>query len=332
MIFTEWSTVDARRLAQWQAAFDRSGTRIQQSPAYAKALSGAGHRVGLAAGPGMWAVFTRGADGWAAVCNDVPFLSLTPLTPEHLAAVAIHVRRETDLPVYLPLVAGEYAAAAEGPDWLVWTRPPNSLIDWSAQGQDLRERVRDRGGSQPERKARLIHRDRLTIDHGRTGDQAVADVLTVDDRSWKADCGDSMRLRGSQWALYGELLRQGVVSACFLRHGDRPVAFRLDSRVKDRVACLKWSYDMADKRYSPGTYLLTEGLRTRWSGHAIRVIDLCGGPDPLKDLLYSERPARVDLWHGDVETGRARAAERQALDARVAAARDQGRGLRHAFS
>lgn len=331
MIVTAWDAVDADRRARWQAAFDRSGTRLQQSPAYAEALNAAGYQVGLVEEAGVWGVFTRNAECWTAVCNDVPFLSTEPLTAARLAAVTTRLRHETGLSVYLPLVGTEYATAADGPGWLVWSRPPNSLVDWSAQGQDLRERVRARGGSQPERKVRLVRRDGLTMDYARVGDQAVVEMLAVDDRSWKAACGDSMRLRGSQWLLYGQLLRQGAIEACFLRAGDRPVAFRLDSRVKDRVACLKWSYDLADRRYSPGTYLLTEGLCRRWSDRGIRVIDLCGGPDPLKDLLYSERSGRVDLWCGDSAAGRRKAAEREALDARVAAARDEGRGLRRAF-
>lgn len=63
----------------------------------------------------------------------------------------------------------------------------------------------------------------------------------------------------------------------------------------------------------------------------MRVVDLHGGPDTLKDLLYSERRPWVDLWYGDAEAGSRRAAERAAFDARVAAVREGGKGLRHAF-
>ncbi|MCS0636934.1 GNAT family N-acetyltransferase [Streptomyces sp. LP05-1] len=341
MTFTgELGALTPEQERHWQELYERFGTRVQQSPAYARAVRAAGRRVLVVLADGAALALTQDGEFCTALCDDQPLLAGEP-GPEPLARLVDAVHRSAGVPVYLPLVDAGYAdcadcvhrvgARASGP-FTAWARPPNSLVDWSRDGADLWERALARGNSQLRRKRRLVERDGLTLSAGAAGPRAAEDMLRVDDRSWKADRGQSMRSRGGQDRLYRRLVEDGTLTAAFLRDGDRPVAFRLDARVKDRVMCLKWSYDEAYRRYSPGLHLLTEGLRREWGGaRGVRVVDLHGGPDTLKDLLYSARSPRVDLWYGDPELGARRAAERAAFDARVAGAHDHGKGLRHAF-
>lgn len=320
----------ANQVASWQALHDEFGTGVQQSPAYAQAVSGAGGQVLVASSRDRIAAFTHDGTVCTALGGDLPLLGVDVGTADLLSVVTA-VRRTTGLPVYLPLVDHGYADVAGHGEFATWNRPSNSVIDWSDEGQDLQARVRARGTSQSDRKRRLVERDGLVLDAGRSGDEAAREVLEVDDRSWKAERGQSMRRRGNQSDLYGRLVRSATLTVTFLRDGPRPVAFRLDGRVKDRVTCLKWSYDEAYRRYSPGLYLLTEGLRRQWAGQGVRLIDLFGSPDSLKDLLYTHRLPRIDVWCGDPARGHELAQDRLALDDRVARVRDDGKGLRYAF-
>jgi hypothetical protein len=320
------------QVRRWQEMYERTGTRVHQSPAYARAVSAAGSRVVVAMGSNVAAAFACGATACSAIGGDEPALSEAGPRNVLLMSVVTAVRQATGLPVYLPLVGERYAALAAHHEYLSWQRPPNSVIDWTSRGSDLWDRARERGTSQLDRKRRLVERYGLVLEFAASGEAAVRDMLAVDDRSWKAARGQSMRQRGNQSELYGRLLRDGTVCATFLRDGAAPVAFRLDSRTSDRVTCLKWSYDESYRRYSPGVYLLTEGLTRTWSHHRLRVVDLFGGPDTLKDLLHTHRVPRVDVWCGDPVLGAERARDRLALDERVRQARDDGGGLRHAVA
>ncbi|MFH8589598.1 GNAT family N-acetyltransferase [Streptomyces celluloflavus] len=314
----------------WATAYRRYGTRLQQSPGYARAVRAAGQRVVVALAPLGIIAFTREGEVLTAVGGDEPVLTEHGHA-ERLAHLVTSVRRATGASVYLPLVDAAHAGACARAGCTTWRRPPNSLIDWSRDGADLWGRALERGTSQLRRKRRLVERDGLTVRPGQSGAHAFAHVLAVDDRSWKAEHGQSMRLRGGQDALYGRLVGTGEITAAILFDGERPVAFRLDARVNDRLTSLKWSYDETYRRYSPGLHLLTEGLRQEWAGRGVRTVDLHGSPDTLKNLLYSERVPRADVWCGAAEPGALRARERAALDARVTRAHQAGKGLRHAF-
>ncbi|WP_173019451.1 GNAT family N-acetyltransferase [Streptomyces alkaliphilus] len=331
--FEGLETLSPARWRRWEEMYRRHGTRVQQSPAYARAVAASGRRVAVAlAGDPPDAIGAFALDGsiCTALGGDHPLLVRTP-TPESVAAVVADVHRATRLPVYLPLVDTLYARVRAYDGFAVWERSPNSLIDWAGDGAVFRETVERRGGSHLSRKRRLVERDGLTLSAGHRGPRAADNVLRVDGRSWKAERGQGMAQRPGQERLYRRLVEDGTLTASFLLDHDRPVAFRLDARVGDRVMCLKWSHDEAYRRYSPGLYLLTEGLLREWTGCDIRTVDLHGGPDTLKDLLHSVRVPRVDLWCGDRRRGELRAEERSALDARVGRARESGRGLRHVY-
>jgi hypothetical protein len=320
-----------RQLHHWQNMYERTGVRVHQSPAYARAVDAAASRVIVALDDDVVAAFTVGEAVCAAIGGDEPLLGAVGAGAVRLVSVVAAVRRATGLPVYLPLVDERFAKVSGHGEFACWERPPNSVIDWARQGSDLWDRVRRRGTSQLDRKRRLVQRDGLALDTSTSGEAAVRDMLAVDDRSWKAAHGQSMRQRGRQAELYSNLVRSGTLSVAFLRTGGTPVAFRLDGRTSTMLTCLKWSYDESYRRYSPGLYLLTEGLRRQWADCGVRVIDLFGAPDTLKDLLYTQRLPRIDVWCGDPDLGAEQARDRRALDGRVGRARDAGRGLRYAF-
>jgi hypothetical protein len=322
----------AAELERWHAVYAAAGSRVQQSPDYAAALAYSGEDVAVAIGPVAIAVLTIAGGRATMACADFPVLSPAPATPPVVADVLTRAHQLTGLPVYMPLADASYAGLTGLAPVRAWERSPNSVIDWSGDGAGLLGRVRERGGSQADRKRQMIERDGLVLDAGRHGRDAARDMLAVDDRSWKAAAGQSMRQRGRQAALYSRLISQGTATVTFLRHRGTPVAFRIDAQAGARLACLKWSYDQEYARYSPGAYLLTAGLLAEWSGRGVTTIDLFGGPDHLKNLVYSHRVPRIDAWYGDDKAGAALEEERLAFDARLRATLQAGKGLRHAFA
>lgn len=319
------------QFARWQDEFEAHGSRIQTSPNYSIACSRSGDGIVVAMSEHHVLPLRSTPYGYASLGSDVPVLSDWPDMREIMTLLS-DVREVTGRSVYLPLIDERWARVVRRHgSTRVWARTPNSLINWSDEGADLWSQVSARGSSQLQRKRKLVQRDGFELDSGRTGESAARDMLEIDDRSWKAYCGQSMRQRKGQADLYTHLVRTGVATVSFLRSGERPVAFRLDARAQKRVTCLKWSYDEDFKRYSPGLYLLTFGLIEQWSHSGVEVIDLFGGPDTLKDLLFTDRVARVDMWIGDDATGDELEADRYSLDDRVGQQLAAQRGLRHAY-
>ena len=134
-----------RRSGAGRTRTKRIGMRVQQSPAYARAVSAAGGRVVVAMGNDVVAAFTRGAAVCSAIGGDEPLLGgIKPRTAQ-LVSVVTAVRWATGLPVYLPLVDDRYAEVSGHSEYVCWERPPNSVIDWTRQGRDLWDRVRSAG-------------------------------------------------------------------------------------------------------------------------------------------------------------------------------------------
>ena len=322
----------AAELEEWHALYAAAGSRVQQSPDYAAALEHAGEDVAVVIGGDAVAVLTIAGGRATMACADILVLPPGPAESAIVADVLTRVHQVTGLPVYMPLADPSYAVLAALGSFRTWERSPNSIIDWSRDGADLLERVRERGGSQAARKQQIIERDGLALDTARHGKDAARDMLAVDDRSWKARAGQGMRQRGHQAGLYSRLISQGTATVTFLRHQGAPVAFRIDARAGDRLTCPKWSYDQAYARYSPGAYLLTAGLLAEWTRRGITTIDLFGGPDHLKNLVYSHRVSRIDAWYGDDKGGAALEKERLAFDIHLRAILQAGKGLRYAFT
>lgn len=150
-------------------------------------------------------------------------------------------------------------------------------------------------GSQLRELAELVRADAELTTAPASGAEAVAVLDTIERRSWKARCDQSMHDRDQQFELYSGLLDRNLVTLDVAWHGRRPVAYRLDARVGQTVACVKWSFDEDYRRCSPGFYLLTQGLVRRWGPVELDLIDLFGSPDTLKDVVASGAVPRYDL-------------------------------------
>lgn len=313
-------------MQSWATLYAACGTRLQQSPDYAAALHQAGEQVVVAILGGSFCTFKSTRSWLESVTHDEPVLAGPQLTP---SATLISLATADPPPMYFPLVSEHFAAGLPS-TCRTWVRRPNSLIDWSDDGKEVVERAVTRGSSQVRRKIRMVERDGMRVCETQDPGTAIADMLRVEERSWKAARGVDMRQR-NQAAVYAALVRQRLVTVSFLRDGrDNPVAFRLDSLVGNRLSCLKWSFDDAYRRYSPGMYLLTAGLIRRWGHEDIAVVDLYGAPDALKDMVYTQRTSRADVWCGDVDLGESVANERREFDNRADKNYLSGRGLRHA--
>ena len=216
----------AAELEEWHALYAAAGSRVQQSPDYAAALEHAGEDVAVVIGGDAVAVLTIAGGRATMACADILVLPPGPAESAIVADVLTRVHQVTGLPVYMPLADPSYAVLAALGSFRTWERSPNSIIDWSRDGADLLERVRERGGSQAARKQQIIERDGLALDTARYGKDAARDMLAVDDRSWKARAGQGMRQRGHQAGLYSRLISQGTATVTFLRPG-RTVAFRI---------------------------------------------------------------------------------------------------------
>ena len=220
-------------------------------------------------------------------------------------------------------------AAVEGV--LVSERRPSPVIDWTCGGRELWSRVRNRLGSRAERRRRAFERAGLRFVDIVEPERAVSFVAEVERRSWKAAAGQDMISR-EQLALYATLLRDGVLRATAVMDADRPVAFRLDGLAGDTLYCVKWSYDDAYRKTSPGFMLITCDLAERYADAPLARVDLFGGPDSLKDAVTTSSRHRVDIaWPGGVRAAELARCGR-AHDARVAVHLAAGGGLRHLYT
>ncbi|MGH3941044.1 MAG: GNAT family N-acetyltransferase [Pseudonocardiaceae bacterium] len=311
---------------EWWARAGRAANTVQQTLGHADAVAAAlgSNCVHVAVHCGLLSAFRQHEDRASCVFAGRPILGGPP--DSRLRELAELVRTALGAPVvYFPHVT---SAAASG--LVSWRRRDSPTVTWTEQGRDLPERVRRRYGSRADRQWRRFQAAGLTTAPA-SGTAAVAVLDTIERRSWKAMCGQSMHDRDQQFELYSGLLDRNLVTLDVAWHGRRPVAYRLDARMGRTVACVKWSFDEAYRRSSPGFYLLTEGLVRRWGPVELDLIDLFGGPDTLKDMVASGAVPRYDLaWPPGSAADELRA-ERSAFDH---AARDNhtaSRGVRHLY-
>lgn len=310
--------LSAAALRFWQRLFDEQGTSITQHPGFAAAAAehSAGkvmvlhHEAGVAA-------FSVAGDAATSLFSATPQLGRR-LSAQQTAS-ALNCAE-----LYWPLLNGQAPPGAA-----TWERLPSPFIDWSDGGAGLLRRVRDRHGSQAERKWRRFEagglRIRLRVEDPR------ADVRQIERRSWKADAGQAMHQRG-QLGLYSTLLADGVATTDVAYLDQCPVAYRIDAQVGDEVSCLKWSFDERFRRFSPGFYLLTVGLRLRYADSAVKRIDLHGSPDTLKALVATDSRARLDAaWATDHERVKRRHRERTLHDERTRQMWVARKGVRYAY-
>ncbi|MGI9001655.1 MAG: GNAT family N-acetyltransferase [Pseudonocardia sp.] len=311
---------------EWWAGADGVATAVQQTLGYADAFAAAigSHRVHVAVHRGLLGAFRL--DVGRASCVFVGRPVLGDLRESSLCELAELVGTAVEVPVvYFPHVA---SAAASG--LASWRRLDSPIVTWADRGRDLPDRVRRRYGSRADRQWRRFETAGLTAAPV-SGAEAISVLDTIERRSWKAACGQSMHDRDQQFELYSGLLDRNLVTLDVVWHGRRPVAYRLDARTGRTVACVKWSFDEDYRRCSPGFSLLTRGLVCRWGAVELDRIDLFGSPDTLKDVVASGAVPRYDLAWPPGPAAAALCAERSAFDR---AARDNHvarRGVRYLY-
>lgn len=212
----------------------------------------------------------------------------------------------------------------------VWSRPASPFVDWSDRGRDVWARVVSRLGRQALR--RRVRFENL-LEHRRVvGETAFEVMLEVESKSWKARFGRDI-VQTRQAHICQALLSLGLAEVSAAYDGMRPVAYRLDLRRGDVVYVLKWSFDEAYARYSPGFYLLTLGLSQRWGKEEIGRIDLWGGPDMLKSTVETGRTGRLDLvWPAGGRVVSELKEERRAHDRANMENTNLGRGVRWLYT
>lgn len=322
----------ATQRSAWQELFDQAGASVHQSPEYAEAVRRASPDRSPYAilGTGTYGAFEVGGELATSILGPRPLLSAAPIGLADLPAFTAALTEQTaaDL-VYFPNVAtSSFADCSDVSGGLVtWERLPSPYIDLAGlTASSLWERVCSRYGSRAERQRRRFESAGFEV-RALADEEAVAAVSTVERKSWKAHAGQSMHQRDNQFALYSDLLRSGLAQIIAAFDGELPVAFRLDVRTGITVQCLKWSYDEAYRRYSPGFYLLTHALAANLPPGVDR-IDLFGSPDLLKDLLADGTQPRIDVAWPAGDCAEALRAERESHDRRIQIARTSGRGVR----
>lgn len=114
--------------------------------------------------------------------------------------------------------------------------------------------------------------------------------------SWKHTCKQDMISR-NQLHYYVCLIKNNIlnVTALLAKENDEPIAYRIDTVINDTVFVVKWSYNMAYAKYSPGSYLATRELFSHYASNDIAIFNLYGSPDSLKDRIENKRITRRDL-------------------------------------
>lgn len=312
-------------LETWWAGESSPGP-VQQLPGYARAVARAhpDRRVDIAVHAGLLSVFLIDPDRANCLFAGIP--ALGGPADDRVRELADLVREQARVPlVYFPHVT--FPAPGGLPSW---QRLDGPLVRWSDRGLTLEERVRTRYGSRAARQWKRFEASGLHIAPA-TGDEAVDALATVERRSWKAFCGQSMHHRDNQFDLYANLLRHSLSSLDVVWNATKPIAYRLDAHFGRSVMCLKWSYDEEYRRCSPGFYLLTKRLVQRWGDTDLDSIDLFGSPDRLKDLISTDRVARFDLAWPPGPAVDALRAERTGFDRQVRENHQAGRGVRHLY-
>jgi hypothetical protein len=321
----QWSDLPAEVSTWWRWA-SNGADAIQHTIDYTDAFASAVgmNRVYVAIHDGLLSAFLDEDDRASCLFGRVP--ALGPLGKADLCGMATMVRDALRSPiVYFPHVHNRLS-----PRFRSWRRRACPIVSWAQRGSDIPARVRRRYGSRAARQWLRFEAEGLTIARP-AGIDAVKALDVIERRSWKAECGQSMHDRGRQFELYSGLLTRGLVSLDVAWDGQRPIAYRMDTRRGSNVACLKWSFDEEYRRCSPGFYLLTHGLVRRWGQEPLGAIDLAGSPDTLKDLVASDAIPRYDLAWPPGAAADALCTERLVFDRTTETNYLAGRGVRHLY-
>jgi len=116
--------------------------------------------------------------------------------------------------------------------------------------------------------------------------EALQTAFAIDSRSWKAAQGTALSSTAASKAFWQTLTRylaeKDRVRIWILWARDQAIAFEYHVLYGRRVYSMKWSYDAAFQRFSPGLLLRCRSLESFWQ-QDIREIDLLGVSDDFKE-------------------------------------------------
>ncbi len=200
--------------------------------------------------------------------------------------------------LYFPLVYkidGARPIFAQNAFTALYDRLSSPIINGELKKETMWRRVVERYGSRAERQRKLF--DSMLHVESFTGVDVSEYLTQVEKKSWKKIYNQDMLSRDNQIVYYSQIIKSGLAKVSFAFTEKKiPVAYRITVNVNNILYVLKWSYDEAFKKYSPGFYLLTIDLFSSVDDIKYEYIDLYGSPDKLKDLMQTEKLARVDVY------------------------------------
>lgn len=210
---------------------------------------------------------------------------------------------------------------------LFYERRPSPFICWENRGADVWQRCESRLGIRAKRRLKKFEKagaSVLTME----GKDAVEAIAAVERKSWKAKYHVDLFSR-DQFKLVKNLVENKSLLVRVVLIESNPIAYRIDFRVKDTVFCYKWSYDEDVRRLSPGFYLIAKDLIETYGNEPLKMIDLYGSPDSLKDTVSSGSRKRFDIIWPDSPQARQISQERRQHDARAAKVYAENMGIRY---
>jgi CelD/BcsL family acetyltransferase involved in cellulose biosynthesis len=128
-------------------------------------------------------------------------------------------------------------------------------------------------------------------------DRLLADMLVVEQRSWKSEAGLSIATRELELEYHRRLLpvlaQEGVLLANVLYRAERPIAYSLCCRCQGWIGHLKTSFDQEFSSLSPGGYVIDASVERAFDLGA-KEFDFLGDAAPHK-LAWTSSTRK----HGD---------------------------------
>lgn len=215
----------------------------------------------------------------------------------------------------------------------LWTRLPSPTVTFDSPDTTLIQVAKERIGSRAIRRLRKFENEGFSII---SADKRNASeiIKRVEMTSWKRAQKQDMISRDQLW-VYNALVQSPNSVVRVVMNDEDPVAYRFDYRVGQRVFALKWSYNEAYKKYSPGFYLLVKDMEDYWRRQQVKSIDLYGSPDTLKSSICdtSRESKRLDIgWPRSSDVVQNLKRERLEHDAGIKRAFNAGVSLKSIYS
>jgi Acetyltransferase (GNAT) domain len=320
--------------ARWERAFQTYGTMPHQSPGHIRAESsraGVAEPTVIEAGGVLSAFRVKNGTALCLVegAGVLPAREGTFDPDWFLSTVRQRLGVDT---IHIPLLYPDVDTAqallrAQGVARL--ERLPTLVMAPPFDQGTILARCSARLGSRARRRICRFRRAGLVFQE-LAGDPAIRALDLIEQRSWKATCRQDMHSR-DQFAAYAARLRSGELSMTAVMAQETPIAYRIDAHVRGILFALKWSFDEAWRRVSPGFVLLAVNLPWRCEALGVKYADLFGSPDLLKGALSTGERRRIECaWPAGPAAERL-LAERRTHDTRAAQAHAQGNSIRSSY-